>query len=291
MEIRNLKFTVIGGDNRQGYLAQSLAKDGISVTVNGLEKLGTLDKVKPVIETAQAVKNSDVVVLPVPASRDNVLVNAPHSYSPIYLTDIFAAAKPHQIILGGLLNKSLYEGTREKELKLIDYYEREELTVLNAIPTAEGALEIAMRETKKTIFKSNCLVVGYGRIGKVLSNMLKALGANVTATARKYSDLAWIKANGINGIFTDDILNYISQFDIIFNTVPHLVIGMRELLCCKEDVLIIDLASAPGGVDYNAASQCGIKTIHALSLPGKVAPESAAEIIKETLINIIKEIN
>lgn len=290
MELYNMTFAIIGGDNRQGYLARSLANDGISVVVNGLEKLNNLDKVKSVVETAEAVKNSDVVILPVPVSKDNVLVNAPNSYGPIYLADIFAAAKPKQLILGGRLNKGLYEETKDKQLKLIDYFDREELTVLNAIPTSEGALEIAMRETKKTIFMSNCLVIGYGRIGKVLSGMLKSLGANVTATARKHSDLAWIKANGINGIPTENVLNHINNFDIVFNTVPHLILGMRELLCCKEDVLIIDLASAPGGIDYNAASQCGIKTIHALSLPGKVAPESAAEIIKETLINIIKEL-
>lgn len=284
-------ITIIGGDNRQGYLAKSLSDDGIPVIVNGLEKYSGIDKVQLVTDTAEAVSAADVVILPLPLTHDNITVHAPYSYSAIYLSDVFAAASPGQLLMGGRINEKLMKAVNNRNIRLVDYWEREELSVLNAIPTAEGALEIAMRETQRTIFDSNCLVIGYGRIGKILSGLLKSMGAHVTASARKAGDLAWIKSAGLTPVATGNLLNVIGECDIIFNTVPHVVLELKELLACKPGVVIIDLASAPGGVDFAAANQNGIEAIQALSLPGKVAPESAAEMIKETILNIIREEN
>jgi dipicolinate synthase subunit A len=53
--------------------------------------------------------------------------------------------------------------------------------------------------------------------------------------------------------------------------------------------LVIDLASKPGGVDFEYAQYKGIKTIHALSLPGKVAPVTTAMYMETVIYNIIKE--
>ena len=76
---------------------------------------------------------------------------------------------------------------------IIDIMKCEELAVLNSISTAEGAIQIAMEETNHTLHDSNILILGFGRIGKVLAKMLNAIGANVYCEARKNEDLAWIK--------------------------------------------------------------------------------------------------
>ena len=174
-------------------------------------------------------------------------------------------------------------------IKVIDYFKREELQILDAIPTAEGAVQIAMDERPYTISGSNCLVIGYGRIGKILSSMLKALNARVTVSARKCEDLAWIRAYGMIPHETSKISEIIPEQDIIFNTVPSLVIGSNELAKAKKTALLVDLASKPGGIDFDEAKNYGIDTVWSLSLPGKVAPVSAGGYICDTIMNIIEQ--
>lgn len=289
MKKKNPCIAVIGGDNRQGYLADALAKDGMDVIVNGLEKFPGLHKARFLSDTAEAIEQADIIILPVPVSHDGVTVNAPYSYSVIYLSDVLAAAAPDQLILGGKIDPGFRASLADQGLHAIDYLAREELSIRNAIPTAEGALAIAIGETSVTLFGSKCLVIGYGRLGKILAAYLRDLGAQVTVSARKQADLAWILAAGCQPVRTADIYGELGSYDVIFNTVPALILGRRELQKCRQDAVIIDLASAPGGLDYDVAQQLGIKAIQALSLPGKIAPASAALIIKDTILNIIRE--
>lgn len=282
-------IAVIGGDNRQGYLAGALSEAGMDVIVNGLEKFPGLKDARFISDTAEAIEQADVIVLPVPVSHDGITVNAPYGYSVIYLSDVLAAAGPDQLILGGKIEPGLAASIADQGLRAADYLAREELSIRNAIPTAEGALAIAIKETPITLFGSDCLVIGYGRLGKLMAARLQDMGAKVTVSARKQSDLAWILAGGYQPIQTGDIYPVLDRFDLIFNTVPACILGHAELKKIKSSGVIIDLASAPGGVDYAAAQQLGVKAIQALSLPGKTAPASAADIIKDTIINIIRE--
>ena len=164
-----------------------------------------------------------------------------------------------------------------------DYYKSETLNILNAVPSAEGAVLCALENSEITIYNSKCLVIGNGRIGKILSDRLNALKATVFASARKESDLAYITANGLTAIKTDSIYEHVDKFDFIFNTVPHPVLDEQVLSKCKKDALIIDLASKPGGTDFKAAQKRNIKAIHALALPAKTAPKTAAQFIANTL--------
>ena len=167
-----------------------------------------------------------------------------------------------------------------------DYYLREEFAVNNALPTAEGALAIAINEYDGNLVNSKCLVTGYGRIGKILSKMLCSIGAKVTVAARKQSDLAYIRSLGAEAKKYDDINE---SYDIIFNTVPETVIKGNLLNKQTKDSLIIELASLPGGIDRKQALEKGIKIIDAQSLPGKVSPKAAGEYIKEAVYNMLEE--
>lgn len=179
----------------------------------------------------------------------------------------------------------------ERGVKIEDYFLREELQILNAVPTAEGALQVAMQECPFTIHSSRCLVVGYGRIGKVLARMLKSLDATVYVSARKRSDLAWIRAAGCIPVKTSEIGNLIADADIVFNTVPAMVIGKEEFRRARKETLFIDLASKPGGIDFEEAKISGVNAVWLLSLPGKVAPLTAGDIIAETVLNILETEN
>lgn len=273
-------FGVLGGDKRSYYLAKALKNDGYKVRLWGFDKLGAMD-----CEIASAL-DSDIIILPViPFSEDENVVS-PYSNSNLNLKEYEDALKD-KIIFTGVKDKFL-SAFPDMENRVSSYSDREEFAVKNAVPTAEGAIEQALMHSDITINGSKVLVCGYGRIGKVLSEMLRGMGADVTVSARKQSDLAWIKLNGFAGIKTGDFTE-INSYNFIFNTIPSLILREDVLRELSKDTLIIDLASLPGGVDFACAEKCGIKAIHALSLPGKIAPKSAGEIIESTILNILKE--
>lgn len=158
-----------------------------------------------------------------------------------------------------------------------------------ALPTAEGALQLAMESTDRTLHGSRCLIIGYGRIGRLLADRLLALGAEVTVSARKYGDLAWIEARGCRSVRIGALAGHLDRFDLIFNTAPALILDEARLRETREDCVIIDLASAPGGVDLEAARRLARQAIPAPGLPGKVAPRTAAAAIRDSVYHILEE--
>lgn len=281
---------IVGGDLRQSYLAEQFTHHSDNVYAVGFDEEITLDGNINIVENYRdAAKIADIVVLPMPVSDDGKKVNAPFSSNDIYIDKLFANIKKSAVVLGGKFSRDIMKTAKENSLEISDYLEREELAVLNAVPTAEGAIEIAMGELATTIYKSRCLITGYGRISKVLAMNLKGLGANVTIAARKYSDLAWAEINSYNTININEMSSQLTDFDVIFNTVPAMIFDFDRLKKLKKTSVLIDLASKPGGVDFFAAKNLGVKTIWALSLPGKVAPVTSGIIIKDTILNILEE--
>ena len=182
-------------------------------------------------------------------------------------------------------NKFLKAYPQLADCEVYDYSAKEEFAVANALLTAEGAVEIAMNEYEGTIFDSKCLVCGFGRIGKMLAKMLKSLNAQVTVSARNEVDFAYIEALGCKHINTN-ALKSVKGYDLVFNTIP-----VSDLLMNTDrNTIIIDLASLPGGVDFEAARRYKTDAVRALSLPGRTAPKAAGEIIRKTIFNIIKEV-
>lgn len=282
-------ISVIGGDLRSLTMAALLSKDDYNTVCYGFDKDIATEDVKVVGTLKEALK-SEVIILPIPVSSDGVCVNAPFAKEKILLSDIISGIGSLKLVLAGRIPEKLQAEFDKEGIICIDYYNREEMQIKNAVPTAEGALEIALSELPVTLADSKALVIGYGRIGKVLTKMLLSLGCDTTATARRYSDLAWIEASGAKAIHTDKTASKISEYNVIFNTVPHLIIDENALSKMNKDTLIIDLASVPGGVDLEAAGLLSRKVIWALSLPGKTAPISAGRIIKNTVENILSEL-
>ena len=281
-------FAVIGGDLRSAYLAGLLAADGYKVITSGFDSTDLPPCVTGCTNPAQAVSLADCVILPLPITTDGSTINAPFSRMRITLDQVLNALHQKQLLLGGQVSEVVEKEAESRGLVIHDYFQREELAVQNAVPTSEGAIQLAMEELPVTINGANCLITGYGRIGKTLSRLLILLGASVTVAARKFSDLSWAEAQGCASIEMSQLQNA-GDFDVIFNTVPVMLFDKDILSGLNKNTLLIDLASRPGGVDFNAAADLQIKTIWALSLPGRVAPKSAGLIIKNTILNMIKE--
>lgn len=284
--MKNIKITFIGGDMRQISAAGYFSVRGHAVSIFGFDGLRGENACAKLCEyLPEALSGADCIVLPLPYICDGK-INCPMSKAEISLSDVIENSG-QAIILGGKLDKKAYDAAIAHNNKTIDYYDREELSVLNAVPTAEGAIEIAMRELPITLFKAKIAVVGYGRVGKVLAKELTSLGACVTVFARSPSARAWACVDGCLARDLTVLTGCSSEYSCIFNTVPAPVITSAVLENMNKSTPVIDLASAPGGVDAGAAEKQKIKVISALSLPGRVAPDTAGEIIAETIENIL----
>lgn len=279
------KISIIGGDLRIVNLAKMLVEDGFEVVTYALEKAEELSDFAKGKSLEETIEKTDVIVTSIPLSKDGIEVNAPYSDQKLTVQELHNLLQGKKLI-SGKLDESFQNDTT---IECYDILKVEEYAVLNAIATAEGAIQIAMEEYPKTLSGSNILVMGFGRIGKILAKMLQGIGANVYCEARKEEDLAYIKGYGYTPIHLKDLDQHLPKFDIIINNIPVKLLDEKRLNLVKKDVLILDLASNPGGVDFEYAKQNNIKTIWALALPGKVAPVSAAEYIKETIYNILQK--
>ena len=286
--ISNEKFGIIGGDLRQIYLAKKLQKDKNEVFVCGFENFVDFDKLKlKSLKISDLISSSKYIILPVPASRNKKVINAPFSNSDIVLSEKLFSNLKNKVVFAGIVS-SLIEDVKPSGLYIRDYYQREDFLIPNALLTAEGAVSIALKEYGKSIFSSRCLVVGFGRIGKILAKLLKNMGAKVTVSARSVKDISLAKISGFETTTVSKI-NEKADFDLIFNTVPALVLDAAVLSFLSSARMIIDLASAPGGTDKFAAEELGIKLIPALGIPGKCFPEAAGEIIADVIYKMIEE--
>ena len=218
-----------------------------------------------------------------PFTKDNININSPFSKQEIKINDIYKLLSGKTFIAGGI-PKNLCD---DEKINTIDLLKNEELTILNAIPTVEGTIKIAIEEREETIHESNVLICGFGRIGKILCDRFSNLGANIYCSARKETDLAWIREKRYIPLKYDELNKYSSEFDIVINTVPTIVIDKKELEHFRKDVLIIDLASSPGGINKEYAKGLGIKVITALGIPGKEMPRTAGKYIKDIINKIL----
>lgn len=282
-------FWVLGGDMRQAHLAQLLAEDGHSVFTYALEHGAHAAPDAVAVPSLQDLPAACCVIFPLPVCDGDGTLSTPLSDSTHPLRDILDLLSPGQIICGGRLDDHTREQFVRRSLSVHDYFAREELVVANAIPTAEGAVQIAMEELPVTIHGLQVLIIGCGRVGKITAHRFSALGAHVTVAARRCEQLAWASALGFSTLHTQQLKDDPGRYGLVVNTVPAPVLGRDVLSDIREDCLVIDLASKPGGVDMDAAAQLGRRVIWALSLPGKVAPVTAGAYIRDTIYNILRE--
>ena len=259
---------IIGGDLRNIELVNILRDRGYLVkTYRLLEE----DK----INLDEFLNDTKYIIGGTPFSRDGETINAVYCEEKISIERLFNGMREEQVLFAGSIGKNIRDMGLRYNLEIYDFLDDEDMAVLNAVPSAEGAIEVALKSMKKTLHASNSLILGYGRIGKLLANILKGFNSNVHVVARKESDLAWIKAMGYTPLMYGELKIIISKVDVIFNTVPFLVLD-EELSIVNKECILIDLASKPGGINFEKAEELKLETYWALGLPGKVAPKSAA---------------
>ncbi len=275
---------VVGNDNRFLFLKKIMhQKDfkvfSLSFNLKDIVPFETKTEnknIKPETDK-NLIKNFDIIVLPIMYGSENIKNN------------ILKYINKNTVVFGGKLPNDINYGC-----EIFDYFLYEPLTIKNAAVTAEGAVAEAVINSSESMIGSCILITGYGRIAKNILNMLTPFSKNITVAARKDTDRAYINALGFNAVDFKNLMNDINgknkanEYKFIFNTVPHLIFNSEILKQLNKNCLIIDLASAPGGVDFKFAENIGIKAVHSLSLPGKYAPETAAQLIYSCIDKKIK---
>ena len=264
-------FAILGGDRRQYFLAGQLIADGFSVAccqVPGLPDTHT--------GLAGALAHAEAVLLPMPALDDAAHLRG----SGIRVEDVRQSIVPGTRVFGGILPDGLFPAGVQ-----FDYARDESLAVQNAALTAEGAVALALQSMPSGLAGTPVLVIGFGRIGKLLSRKLQALGALVTVSSRKTRDQGWCAALGYRAERTGLYAAGLSQYGCVFNTVPAPVFSAEQLAAIRCPIL--DLASAPGGLSAGAEPPANYS--RAPGLPAKFAPAQAARILKTTIFRMLSE--
>ena len=274
-----MRFACIGGDRRQTEIAKYLKEKQHEVCLFGLPKSEGIESTDSLCE---AICGADAVILPVPLSRDDKTVNTPLTGDVIFLQDILQCSP--KFIFAGLISPGFAKELSDAGIEFKDYYKSESLTVKNAVLTAEAAVAIAVTEAERSLFGTNALVIGYGRIGKQLARYLKAMGARVTATSRSDGTMATIEADGYEPLNTTFCKNEVHNFDFIFNTAPSPIMDSEFFMRCKKGCFVEDLATK-AGTDFGAAAKYSVKAALYSGLPGKYSPVTAAECIADELLN------
>ncbi len=280
------KILIIGGDSRQLYMADYLESKGFELMIYALPEKNR----ECVQNLGDAVKSSDVIIFPLPVSKDgkNIFSITSHGIS---VESAVKYINGNHIVFGGMIDKSTHQKLQKKTENINDYFRDEEVTLRNTVPTVQGILKIIIDNVEYTICGCRIAVFGYGRTGQLTAETLKALGAKVTVCARKKADIVSARVRGMRGCYITDFHNQANEIDIIINTVPSVIIDRSILEHLNKNCLIIDVASAPYGTDFAAASELGINAMQCPSLPGKIAPKTAGEIIANAIINTLKEEN
>ena len=300
------RFAVIGGDGRMTHLAERLTEEGYPVSLLGcggdcLPLHQGAGDLRVCTTLAKAIENATALILPLPATRDGMTVSTPRDPScRVTLDEIMALWEKHptMILFGGKLPQSLKEG---KSHPVLDYYDFPVLQLRNAYITAEAAMMTAMELTDRTLRGTPVAVLGYGRIGKYLARLLRAVGAEVTVCARRQESLFEAASEGCRPLLisndpTRNQLTALSQgYPVLFNTVPVHLLSLSILERLDRECLFIDLASAPFGIsdeDVRAVTaKNGLRYLRAPSLPGSYAPRDAGRIIAECILQAVADMD
>lgn len=282
-DLTGFTLAVLGGDAREMYLATELAILGASVRVVGLP-LPATPQVVICDDIVSAVEGTKAIVLPVPGVNEKGQIYATHGTLPLYLSEeTLGRVPPGTPVFVGVARPVLRELVRRLDLVLVELMDLDHVAILNSIPTAEGAIMMAMERLPITLHGSEAFVVGFGRTGVTLGRVLHALGARTTVVARSPAQRARALEMGLRAVSFAEFPEHIHRADVIFNTVPALVLTAELLRRSRPGLLIIDLASGPGGTDFAAAERLGITALLAPGLPGKVAPKTAGRLLAVTI--------
>jgi dipicolinate synthase subunit A len=282
-----IQVAVIGGDVRQLAVVEALIPMAQTVNVYAHPQTALPKNAIYCATLEKALEAVNTVVLPIGGMNDAGMIRSYQADQFIDFGRYFNFLELGTLVLTGSLTAKWLEQATKRELQVVQYAEDDTIAILNSIPTAEGAVQIALEQLPITIHGSQTLVAGFGRVGMTVARSFQGLGAQVTVVARRFELLARAREMGYGTVIQHQLALVVPKMQIIINTVPAILFDQTILAASAPEVLMIDLASAPGGIDFNTAKALGRKTIFASGLPGKVAPQTAGAILASAIPELI----
>ncbi len=283
------KIVIFGGDQRTVHMIQQFAAFGLEVIVVGFDEMHfNHENITREVVKDSIFQDAKAVILPVGGTDGRGEVVALFTTDKLILTHSYIEQLPsHAVVYTGIANNYLVDLLEKHHIHYNILFNRNDVAILNSIPTAEGTLQIAMEQTNHTIHQSEIVIVGFGRIGITMARLFKAVGAKTTVVTRNADEKARIIEMGCSFLSFESLEKHMHRFDICINTVPSLIVTKNVIDQMNAQSLIIDVASAPGGVDFSYAKQSGIRAVHALGIPGKTAPITAGHILADILVDLM----
>lgn len=289
--LTGVQVVLLGGDARQLEVIRKLTELDATVTVAGFEQLHTpLDGAVRAEMGDDLFPDADALILPAVGTDDDGKIIAVFSDRELVLTDGHVGLLPkHCTVYTGMAKPYLRQLCGKHGISLVELFDRDDVAIYNSIPTAEGAVMMAIQHTDITIHGSTCMVLGLGRTGLTLARTLRGLGAKVKAGVRREEHYARAEEMGFEPFYVKQLPQFVSNIDLLFNTIPTMIVTAQIIANLPSRAVIIDLASKPGGTDFRFAEKRGIKALLAPGLPGIVAPKTAGRIIADCLSRLIME--
>lgn len=280
------RISVVGGDARQLEMIRMFGEADATVEVFGFDAYASRDFDQDVFQ------DTDAIVFPVAGMQGDGVVETPFAARSLSLQPVqLRRAKSTAVLFTGIANAVMHSWAAQAKLPVIELLERDDVAILNAIPTAEGAIMLAMQHTAFTVHDANCVVLGYGRVGMTLARSLKGIGARVYVGVRNREQYARAYESSHHPFELANLNQLIRQADLVFNTIPAPILNADILAHVQKHALIIDLASRPGGTDFRYCDKRGIQAMLALGLPGKVASDTAGRILANAIIDTLQRRN
>ena len=297
----NINIGVVVCDLRQLYMAKMLANAGYNVYLIYSEKFendkcykdklcevvfdSKIDNLRVLNDISDIIELSDVLAGPVPMNKISEFMVLPKFIG----TLVSREHKKNFLFYAGMIDTESLEILENASIKCIDYMKSDKLTIYNTIATAEGIIAEAIIHKNTNLHGSSTLVLGYGKCAKTLAHKLSGLSADVTVAARNNDELEAAFSLGYETMPLSVLKESIHNFEYIFNTIPTLILDEEILEHVNKDSIILDISSAPGGIDKNAAMKYGITVYHSLGIPGRFSPKSSGEAVGRHLIEIISK--
>ena len=287
-----MKVLFLGGDKRQLEIINHLFLNGHKIDVVGYEKANLNDEISKKVIDEINISDYKVVFLPISGVKDDFLVACDFSDDKIKLPkNLFCDLDNKSLIFTGIHTKNLDEMLKIADKNVIALMDEADVKKANSIPTVEGIIGDLVYNTDYTINGANIFILGYGNVGTVLTEKLKALGANITVGVLLFEEYKKLTDNNVNCIYTNNklLMNQVMQDnEIIINTVPDLIINKDYLKVVNKNAYILDISSDPHGVNFDSANELQIKNKLLLGIPAKVAPKTAGQILVNKIDSILE---
>ncbi|MBM7837698.1 dipicolinate synthase subunit A [Alkalihalobacillus xiaoxiensis] len=289
--LTGIHVVMIGGDARQLEIIRKLSTLDARISLVGFDQLndGFIGANKQELSEIDW-GTAEAILLPVGGMSNDGFINSVFSNEKLKLEEIHLSETPETCtIYTGISSDRLEKLAKKTKRQIAVLMNRDDVAIYNSIPTAEGAVMLAIQHTDTTIHHAKVAVLGLGRIGLTIAKTFKSLGADVSVGVRESALLARAFELGMRPFSIDRAKEALSEMDIVINTIPAKVVTANVLTEMKQHAFLLDLASKPGGIDLTYAEKRGLKAMLVPGLPGMVAPKTAGKILANVLSDLLLE--